>query len=252
MSHKGLDFDQLLSGIPSGLRDELISEYNNILNNFYEGRWKPSELHAGRFCEVVYSILKGRADRSYPKIAAKPPQFDQACKKLENSTALERGLRILVARALPPLYEIRNNRGVGHVGGDVDSNYLDANYSVSSTGWIIGELIRVYHNLSPDLAARAVNQLVELKTPAVWVSGDVRRVLDTTLSIKDQCLILIASSSQAMLTDLAAWTEVSSLTYLRKVIRALHKERLIEASDLLKPISLMPPGAKAVRKLLAG
>jgi len=43
-------------------------------------------------------------------------------------------------------YEIRNNRGVGHVGGDVDQNHMDAKIVVEMAKWTIAELIRLFHS----------------------------------------------------------------------------------------------------------
>lgn len=244
--------EDLLSGLPITLRKELIDEYNGLVSNYFEGRWRPAELHAGRFCEVVYTVIAGRAAGNYPSNANKPPDFVKACKVLENSTSLERGLRVLATRILPGLYEIRNNRDVGHVGGDVDSNFMDSSYAISASSWLLAELIRVFHNLSVLEATRSVDNLTQLKTPAVWVDEDIRRVLNPTTKLSDQCLILIASAGSATnIYSLAKWTETKNKTYLKKVVSALHKRRLIEAADPEQTIKLLPGGAAAVRELLA-
>ena len=39
--------NQILKDIPSGLRKPLLKEYNNIVKNFSEMRWSPSELSGG-------------------------------------------------------------------------------------------------------------------------------------------------------------------------------------------------------------
>src|ERR1017187_8195562 len=111
-----------LAAIPAGLRDPLISEYKSIVQNFMEHRWLPSELSGGRFSEIVYTILDGHAKGAYAGAPSKPGNFEQACKKLENNAHEPRSFQILIPRMLPALYEVRNNRSVGHVGGDVDPN----------------------------------------------------------------------------------------------------------------------------------
>ena len=152
---------------------------------------------------------------------------------------------------LPALYEIRNNRDVGHVGGDVDPNFMDASYAVATASWIMGELIRVFHALDPRDARRAVDDLTQLKTPLVWIDEEVRRVLDPSMKLADQCLLLIASAGKtANLAKLALWTETSNRTYLRKIIITLHKARKIEAAKPDESIRLLPAGAAAVRELL--
>jgi hypothetical protein len=246
-----LDPASLFAGIPTSLRRELFDEYNELVTNFYEGRWRPTELQAGRFCEVVYSVIAGRAAGSYPTSATKPSDFVSACRALESQTNLERGLRILASRILPALYEIRNNRDVGHVGGDVDPNFMDSSFAVEAASWLMAELIRVFHSTTTEVAKRAVDELTQLKTPAVWVDEEVRRVLDPSLSLASQCLLLIASAGKtATVFKLAAWTETSNKTYLRKVLKTLHKARKIEAADPDVSIRLLPAGAAEVRKLL--
>ena len=117
---------QALAAVPSGLRHPLLKEYKSIVQNYMERRWSPSELSGGKFCEIVYTILDGHAKGAYAAKPSKPSNFVDACKKLENNAGVPRSFQILIPRTLPSLYEIRNNRGVGHVGGDVDPNHMDA------------------------------------------------------------------------------------------------------------------------------
>jgi hypothetical protein len=124
-----MDAASALSAIPKALRDELFNEYRSIIQNYSEHRWSPAELSAGRFCEVVYCILSGHSSGSYPPKASKPNDFVSSCRKLELNKNVPRSFQILIPRTLTSLYEVRNNRGVGHVGGDVDSNHMDSSLS---------------------------------------------------------------------------------------------------------------------------
>lgn len=191
-----MNVSSLLDAIPNGLRDPLISEYNSIVQNYLEHKWTPSELSGGKFCEIVYTILDGHAKASYLSAPTKPSNFVDACKRLENNSHEPRSFQILIPRLLPALYEIRNNRNVGHVGGDVDPNQMDSTAVVQIAGWIMGELIRVFHNVSVSDAQKAVVHLTERKIPLVWQTLDgVKRVLNPKLSIPDQLLILIGTTT---------------------------------------------------------
>ena len=173
-----------LSAIPPGLRDPLLKEYRTIVQNFLEQRWLPTELHGGRFSETVYTILDGHAKSSYAPAPAKPADFVAACRALEKNKLahVPHSFQILIPRMLPALYDVRNNRNVGHVGGDVDSNHMDAVAVLSMSNWIMGELVRVYHNLTTIQAQQLVDALVEVRLPAVWTGDDgVKRVLETSL-----------------------------------------------------------------------
>jgi hypothetical protein len=239
-----------LSSIPTGLRDPLIEEYNSIMQNYMERRWSPTELSGGRFCEIVYSILDGMASNNYPSSPSKPRNMVDACRVLENHSNLPRSLRIQVPRILPFLYEVRNNRGVGHVGGDVDPNYMDSNAVIGICGWIMAELIRVLHSVTTKEAQKLVDTLVELKTPLVWEGKGVKRVLDPKLSIKDQTLVLLASQPLEIPADtLMIWLDYTNNRYFYKVLNQLHKSRFIEFDHTKKTVTILPPGSKYVSKI---
>jgi hypothetical protein len=158
---------QALSPIPQGLRDPLLEEYQGIVQNYLERKWLPSELSGGRFCEIVYTILDGFASTSYAASPSKPANFPHACRRLENNSSVPRSFQILIPRMLPALYEIRNNRGVGHVGGDVDPSHMDATAVLGMVNWIMAELVRVFHRLPTSEAQQVVDQLVDRRIPIV-------------------------------------------------------------------------------------
>jgi hypothetical protein len=115
---------QALAAIPNGLCEPLIAEYQSIVQNYSEHRWSPSELSGGKFCEIVFTILDGHAKGTYAASPSKPSDFVGDCRKLEQNKHVPRSFQILIPRLLPALFELRNNRGVGHAGGDVDSNHM--------------------------------------------------------------------------------------------------------------------------------
>jgi len=242
---------QLLTSIPQGLRDPLIEEYNSIVRNYMERRWSPSELSGGRFCEVVYSILDGHALGSYATSPSKPRDFLSACRALESQIRAPRSFQILIPRLLPALYEIRNNRGVGHTGGDVDPNLMDASAVLAMASWIMAELVRVYHNLPIAEAQRAVDNFVERRLPVVWTDGNIRRVLDPGLPLKDQIVLLIASCSATVPIDkLFKWTDYQSRAHFNRILRTLHKARFVELDEESGTAIILPPGTDYVTELI--
>jgi len=243
--------DQALSSLPEGLRKPLLQEFTNIINNYMETRWTPLELSGGRFCEIVYTIIHGYAAGSYPSAPSKPRNFVDACRGLEGHAGVPRSFQILIPRLLPALYEIRNNRGVGHVGGDVDSNFMDSTAVVSITSWIVAELVRVFHGVSTAEAQQLVNNLAERRIPLVWKSGEIRRVLNPKLSLKDQILLLIASCSNKVSADrLFNWTGHTKRAYFNRLLRQLHSKRLLEFDEESKEVEILPPGCDHVSKFL--
>src|SRR5947209_3579436 len=143
-----LDPNTLLSGLPVGLRTPLIDAYSEIARNYAERRWEPAELNGGKLSEVVYTILDGATSAAFAAAPKKPKNMVDACKEIERRPANparpgDRSIRVLLPRLLPYLYEIRNNRNVGHVGGDVDPNFSDATAVFSCANWLLAELVRI-------------------------------------------------------------------------------------------------------------
>jgi hypothetical protein len=246
-----LTADKALAALPSSLRDELLNEYRKILQNYLEHRWQPSELSAGIFCEIVYTIVSNFPTGKYPAQAKKPKSMVDACRALESVTSVPRSFQILIPRLLPALYEIRNNRGVGHVGGDVDSNHMDATVAVSLCKWILAELIRVFHSLSIEDAQALADAVAERTVPIIWESPETKRILDPSLELKEQILLFLATSSLSISrADLRLWTESKNRDHFNKVLKAAHKMRLINLSADGKTAQILPPGTRYVEKLL--
>src|SRR6266545_2633779 len=241
-----MDPSKAFAGLPETLRKELLEAYEKILRNFRERRWEPAELNGGKLCEVVYSILRGYVDGWMPARAAKPRNMVDACKDLEKADEKKcpRAVRIQIPRMLVALYEVRNNRGVGHVGGDVDPNHMDAQVVVDMSKWMVADLVRVFHGLSVEEATRVVETLVERTVPAVWEIGGKRRVLPRGVTRKSQTLILLHSVNRPVkAADLLDWVEDESLgVYRRDVLRPLHDDRLIEYDERTGNVSISPTG----------
>jgi hypothetical protein len=244
---------QPLGQIPPGLRNELLAAFEAIVRNYRERRWEPSELNGGKFCEIVYTILEGHVGGAFAQRAKKPTNMVDACRDLEKyPSSFPRSVRIQIPRALLALYEVRNNRGVGHVGGDVDPNHMDATLVLASAKWILAELVRMFHDVTPEEAADVVGQLVEREVPLVWEIDDVRRVLRPGLTMKDKSLLLLYDAGGRLLeVDLVRWVEHgNSSAYRRDVLRPLHKARLVEYDWESKLVTLSPLGAKDVEERL--
>lgn len=242
-----------LSTIPEGLRKPLLSEFSQIVSNFMERRWSSAELSGGRFCEVVYTILEGYANGGYPPVPKKPPDFVTACRNLEKHTKIPRSFRILIPRFLPGLYEIRNNRNVGHVGGDVNPDLMDSSAVVSIASWVLAELIRVFHNINTEEAQQIVDRLAERQFPIVWKSGDMRRVLKPNLPLKDQVILLLAScQGKVLFDDLMKWTGYKNKSHFKKSLRKLHTLRLIEfPENSTNEVDLLPPGSERASNIIS-
>lgn len=245
--------EKMFADLPSGLRGDLLGAFDRIVTNYAQERWEPSELNGGKLCEVTYSIIRGYADGQMPERAYKPDNMVRDCRALENQTQLPRSLRISIPQLLPVLYEVRNNRNVGHVGGDVDPSHMDAVMVLQNAKWMMAELVRVFHDLPIEQASEAVESLVARDIPVIWQVGARLRVLDPALSMKEKTLLILLGAA-APLTDreLCENVEHSNFSvYRRQVLDAAHDQRLLEYNRKTGLVTISPLGIAEAEAILA-
>lgn len=247
---------EALAAIPSGLRSPLVSEFTELLAEYRAGRWEAVGLKAGKLCEIVHSILAGHVAGSFAGAPSKPRNMLDACVALEKApSTFSRSVRIQIPRLLIAVYELRNNRAIGHVGGDVDPNHMDAELFLRSAKWILAELIRVFGNVSIQEAGRLIETITERIIPIVWEGLDVKRVLNPSLSAAQKALVLLYSSADgATAKQLANWMDYSNLSRLRnEVLADLHSKALIHFDLRSDRVQILPTGTREVEnsRLLA-
>jgi hypothetical protein len=248
-----LTYTDLLRNLPISLKEELITEFNKLLKNYREGKWEPAELNGGKLCEIIYSIIKGYISGSYPISASKPSNFYDSCKAFETASSFPRSVRIQVPRILIALYEVRNNRGVGHVGGDVNPNRMDATFVLSSAKWLISELIRIFHGVNVNEAEEAIELIIQRETEFIWNIGTKKRVLVDGLDYKMQVLLLLYNCIDGKASDdeLFDWIEYSNKSSFKtKLLKALHDDRLIEYDSNSRIAHISPKGISLIEEAI--
>jgi hypothetical protein len=146
------------------------------------------------------------------------------------------------------LYEVRNNRGVGHAGGDINPNHMDAVAVLYLSKWIVSEIIRVFHAVDTQTASDIVDALVDRTVPAIWKIGEKHRVLNTKLTMRQKTLLLLYKfQSGVNEKDLVSWVEHSNASvYRRDVLRKLHDARLVEYNQSSRKVTISPTGIRYV------
>jgi hypothetical protein len=149
---------------------------------------------------------------------------------------------------LVALYEIRNNRNVGHVGADVDPNHMDATVVLSISKWVMSELVRIFHNTTTEDATAVVDAISDRTLPLLWKVGERTRVLGAHLNAKEKMLALLFGSPGAMPTrSIAESIEYKNLTQFRNaVLKPAHKMDLIHFDIKKDTVELSPIGARYV------
>ncbi len=242
-----------LANVPKVFRDRIIKQFEDVRRRRVAEDYQPLGMAAGHLAETVLRLLQHEVLGTYTAFGTKIANFGDECRKIivsGNATVAE-SLRVVLPRALVFVYTVRNKRGVGHVGGDVDANKIDSETIARTCDWIVCELVRVYHGLSLEEAQDVVDGLAQRQLSDVWhVAGNgKKRVLRVGLTTKQQVLLLCYQDSTAAVPveDLCDWVEYSNLSVFKaKVIKALHVERLVEYDKGSKTVILSPKGSAFV------
>lgn len=240
-----------LKAIPTGLRDPLIEEFEQALDEYRAADWEKVGLKAGKFCEITYCVCSGHATNAYAAMPSKPNNFPQACRDLEQYNGTRgRSLCIQVPKLLAAVYELRNSRAISHVSTEISPNHMDAELFLRSMKWIMGELVRNYSQL-PFADSHAVVEAVTARTfHMVWSNGDVRRVLEPAKTSGQKVLILLyAENKPVSVAQLQAWVEYKNGTdFKRKVLKDLHKKALVHFDEQAATVQILPTGQTHVEK----
>lgn len=217
----------LLSRYAPELVSALLGAYREIESNYFVEKWKPSELDAGHFVEASRRVLEFELFGTFTPVAEEISKFNETAMKRYEGAKGDDSYRILIPRALHAIYAIRNKRGVGHLGG-VSPNEMDATFILYTVKWVLAEIVRLSSGLSIPETQRAVDAIVERHLPALWKHDDFVRVLNPTMTARDQVLVHLYDKDSQTEVQLREAIEYSNAGRFRKaVLSDLHKRRLI-------------------------
>lgn len=247
--------DTALVNIPKQFRTRLIKAYLDLKKNTQEARHDAAGMAVGKLCETALRLLQDKVQGRFTPFGTKINNYADDCRMLINAPANSgtESERVVLPRALVFLYTMRNKRGIGHIGGDVDANAIDIATMARTADWVICELIRINHGLSLEEAQDIVDGISIREVPTIWEVAGKKRVLKDGLKAREQSLLLLYSSvdSTVLLEDLCSWVEYATVPlFKRDVIRKLHKQRLLEFDEDSDTVVLSPKGAAYVEEHL--
>jgi hypothetical protein len=230
----------LATQFPSDVVRALLEAYKEIESNFAIEKWKASELDAGHFVEAARRMIEHKLFGISTPIGISLAHFNDAELRRYEQGSGDDSYRMLIPRALKAVFNVRNKRGIGHLGA-VSANEMDATYILYSTKWILAEFVRLASGLSPDKTQELIDSIVERRLSVLWKHKDITRVLATGILARNQILILLYDRNLQTETELRDAIEYKNSSNFRQILCALHRERLIEFA-LEKQISITSTG----------
>ena len=200
---------QLENSFDRELLDKLFESHQCLTEHYYLGRHRPCAFEGGRFAEVALRMLQQVLTGKYIPLGTHITNFTDEVRKLEqlDKTRFKESLRIQIPRVLQVVFDIRNKRDIGHVGGDVDANFSDATLSLVSCNWVLTEFLRIYYTSDITEAQSLVNSLVKVRIPLIQDFNGYLKVLKPNLSVPDKVLALLyyCGADGATAKDLHTW-----------------------------------------------
>lgn len=212
---------------PPDACDALLNAYREIEENFSLQKWKATELDAGHFVEAARRLIEQELFGGHTPIGKSLPTFSDAeLKRYENAPGDE-SFRMLIPRVLKSIFNIRNKRGIGHL-GTISANEMDSTLIIYSVKWVLAEFVRLAAGTNPDASQRMIDSIVERRIGVLWKHEGITRVLESKMDTREQVLVLLFDSSPLREADLQRMIEYKNTTNFRKILKRLHAARLID------------------------
>jgi hypothetical protein len=236
--------------LPQDIVTRLLDEYQDIKQQLFFRKFRPSELNGGRFAECALRLIQYLDNPPYTPFGTSLYNTNNIISRVESNTSLHESIRFYIPRLLRILLDVRNRRDVAHVGGDVSPNYSDSLLISNITDWILTEIIRIYFNCSIDSARKIIENINEVRVPIIADVDGFVRVQNTSLNFRDKTLAILYYKNPEKVKDslLCKWTKYSNLSaYRRNIIVKLDAEAIIHY-DQDRFCTLLPKGIVYIEK----
>jgi len=216
--------NQHLNSLPDGVINALQSEFQKLHEQYFLGRWEPSQLDGGRFAEAVLRVVEYKDKSVFTPIGTRLNR-QAIVSSAEQNTALADSLRFQIPRLAGLILDFRNNRNVGHLGA-IDVNGMDSTFVLHAANWIVAELIRLETQMHPEDAQEEIKKIIERKVPIIEEIGGRLKCLNPTLDVKEKVLVFCYQKypEAIILDDLFDWTEYTNKGVLRRKLIELNKD----------------------------
>lgn len=198
---------QLEQSFSKELIEKLFEAYQLVYENYYQGKYRPCCFEGGRLAEVALRMLQEATIGKYIPLGQSIPRFSNEVIDLEKTDSAKFSQSIRIPRTLQVIYDIRNKRDIGHVGGDVDANFSDATLSLVSCNWILTELIRICYTSNIATAQDMVNSIVKIRIPLIQDFNGFLKILRPALKLPTKILAFLfyRGSEGATIGELNQW-----------------------------------------------
>jgi hypothetical protein len=220
------------AGIPAELVGELLEAFAEAKRHFFKADLRPSAIEGGRFSEAAFRILEWSTKTTYTPLGTTLAKVPTLINQLENAIGASDSVRMHIPRTLRLIYDIRNKRDIAHLGDGIDPNLQDAKLIISNMEWVLSELVRLFHDVSPAIAQDMIAELVSKDVPLIQVFDGFPRILKQ-LQASEHLLVLLYWSGVggATFEQLRSWVRQSMRANLKRTLGGLDRRDLVHCTS---------------------
>jgi len=214
--------------LPKQIVSELLEAYSETKSNYYLNKFRPNEVEGGCFAEAVFRILEIYAFGSQTPIG-KQLDTEKLITCLQNIPFGNQpeSIRLHIPRTLRLIYDIRTKRGAAHLADGIDPNPQDATFVVAACDWVLAELVRLYHSVSPQEAQNIVDSIIERKSLVVQDFGGFLKTLNPKWGPKERLLATLYQRGRSGTTvdELSSWLKPGQRANIRRALSQLEHDK---------------------------
>ena len=97
----------------------------------------------------------------------------------------------------------------------------------SVVDWVLAEFIRLYHNVTADVAQQLVSQIVTRAVPVVQDFNGFLKILKPNLAVGDHCLVLLYQRGDqgAAFKEIESWVRPQMRANLGRTLNGLAERK---------------------------
>ncbi len=220
-----------LKNLPEDIVGELEIEFQKLHQQYFLGKWEPSQLDGGRFAEHVFRIIEYKQNQTFTPIGITISRLN-IFNSASQDTNLPESIRFHILKLADLILDFRNKRNVAHP-GTINVNEMDSTFVVQASNWIVAELIRLETQMSTDEAQEEIKKIIERKVPIIEEIGGRLKCLNPKLEAKEKAMVFCYQKypGKVTLTELVDWMEYSNKGVLRKQLLELNKDGRLDFRD---------------------
>lgn len=221
----------LSTKIPSRLATDLVEAYEQLVAKHRGGDFEAALTKAGRFVEHTFRMIEFVRTGTAP---AEIKQVSATLHAIEKDATLADSLRVLIPKvAYGMIYDLRNKRNAVHV-KETDPTEIDVALTVAAAGWIMAELLRLYHQSDERAVRDTMRALTRGSIPLVE-SINEEIFVGKTVPAKFELLLLLAHAKPKGITRNALGNSAKcSQPSVSTALKTLGSDRMVHlGSDQL-------------------